>query len=124
VNRRRTNARAFITQVFRTMKSKPDRLSAIDTRCRAIMNHANRNVARHVISRLRPGRLKEAKDWDSVLAHEFLRSKIVIPKPRLFVDEESLLNPRVLVSKGIPRDARNDKTKNVRIANEVQADGR
>jgi hypothetical protein len=66
VNRRSTDARAFVAQVLRTMERQADRLSAIDARCGAIMNHAHRDFAQNVICRLRPCRLKQTEDWDAM----------------------------------------------------------
>src|SRR4029077_10195934 len=52
-------------------KCKPDCATAIDAGGRALANHADCDFAQHEVGRLRPGRLKQAKDWHSMGWHEY-----------------------------------------------------
>lgn len=66
MHRRRTDARALVAQILRTMKRQTNGLSAIDARGRAIAHHANGNVAHDVVRGLAPRGLKETKDGNAM----------------------------------------------------------
>ncbi len=61
MHRRRTNARALVSQILGTMKSQANRLAAINARRRAITHHAHGHVAHYVVRGLAPRGLKETK---------------------------------------------------------------
>ena len=86
MNGRRPNPRALISQILWAMKSKSNRLAAIDAGCPTVANHANGNVAHDVIRGFAPGGLEETKDWYSMVGHGSSSFSFVIPKR----SEESL----------------------------------
>src|SRR5437868_6136971 len=69
MNRSRTNPRALIAQIFRTLKRQPDCLAAIDAGSRPVANHTHRNIAHHEVSGLAPGGLEETKYRHSMAGH-------------------------------------------------------
>jgi hypothetical protein len=69
MHRRRTNARALIAQILRTMKRQANRLPAINARGRAIAHHAHGDLAHHVVRGLAPRRLKKTKHWYAMVWH-------------------------------------------------------
>ena len=69
MHRRRTNARALVAQVLRTMKCQPNRFSAINAGSRAIAHHPDCDVPHYVVRRLAPRGLKKTKDWNAMVWH-------------------------------------------------------
>jgi hypothetical protein len=63
---RRTDARALIAQILRTMKRQANGFSAINARSRAVAHHANGNIAHDEIRGLAPRGLKETKDRNTM----------------------------------------------------------
>ena len=66
---RRTDARALIAQILRTMKHQSNGFSAIDAGGRAIAHHAHGNLAHDVVRGLAPRGLKKTEDWYAVVWH-------------------------------------------------------
>jgi hypothetical protein len=66
MHRCRTDARALVAQILRTMKSQPNGLPAINASRGAIAHHADGDIAHDKIRRLAPRGLEETKDGNAM----------------------------------------------------------